>query len=41
MKVNKIIIIVKDLLKLKRVILVDKNKNYYNLPWNLSKGEMR
>ena len=34
MKVDKIIIKVNDLLKLKRVILVDKNKNYYNLPWN-------
>ena len=33
MKVN-IIIKVTDLLKLKRFILVDKNKSYYNLPWN-------
>lgn len=33
MKVNKIIIKVTDLLKLKKVILVDTNKTYYNLPW--------
>lgn len=33
MKINKIIIKVKELLKLKRIILVNKNKNYLDLPW--------